>query len=278
MQVQERVHLFWIRLTHSSIRLLSTNILREVCRYLTIDCYLPFHKQDSFGLISVVFKTTALLQGREFPRGAMLCYLHKFEVMRLGQVKRTLILSPERVMQVADMAETRYYPGVIRYGDFVYAFGGLRATPASSEKYCLRTDQWIGLPAMSAAKSAFTPVRLGGVIYLPEVNEGSSLFEAYDTARNIFLSLEAHLPFSDFSSIAFLYEEELIILDDAGRRGRLILPQEAEFRVDEMELKELELFAQSAPVVVDRVVYFVQYTSGDLCEFSPNGDTFQITT
>ena len=277
MQVQERIHLFWVRLTGSSVRLLSINILREICCYLTIDCYLPFHKQGRFGLVSVVFKTTTLLQGTEFPRGAMLCYLHKFEVMRLGQEKRTLILSPERATQVADMAETRLYPGVIRYGNFVYAFGGLRATPASSEKYCLKTDQWVALPAMSAAKSAFTPVPLGGFIYLPEVNEGSSLFEVFDVARNNFTSLEASLPFSDFTSIAFIYKEELIILDDAGRRGRLVLQQEAEFRVDEMELKELECFAQSGPVVVDKVVYFVQYTSGDLCEFSPNGDTFHIT-
>lgn len=277
MQVQERIYLFWVRLTRSPVQWLSTNILREVCCYLSIDCYLPVYKQGRFGLISVVFKTTTLLQGTEFPRGAMLCYLHKFEVMRLGQEKRTLILNPERVMQVADMAETRYYPGVIRYGDFVYAFGGLRATPASSEKYCLKTDQWVALPAMFAAKSAFTPVPLGGLIYLPEVNEGSSLFEAFDVARNIFTSLEASLPFSDFTSIAFIYKEELIILDDAGRRGSLVLPQEAEFRVDKMELKEIECCAQSGPVVVDRTVYFVQYTSGDLCEFSPNGDTFHIT-
>ena len=198
------------------------------------------------------------------------------KVMRLGREKLTLILSPKKLVQVADMAETRYFPGVIRYGYSVYAFGGFKAA-ASSEKYCLKTDQWAGLPLMAAAKSAFTPVLHSGLIYLPEVNEGSCLFEVFNTAAQQFSSIAPSLPFTDFASIAFIYREELVILDDMGRRAKLPLLPQTEFRNDSVELREVECCAQSGPVVVGRAVYFVQYSYGELCKFSPDRDVFKIT-
>lgn len=276
MQVQERVHVFWVRKNRSPIQRLSRNIVREMCRYLKIDCFLPFYKEGHFGLVSVFSKTCARLQGTEFPSGAMLCYLSRRKVMRLGREKLTLILSPKRLVQVADMAETRYFPGVIRYGYSVYAFGGFKAA-ASSEKYCLKTDQWAGLPLMAAAKSAFTPVLHSGLIYLPEVNEGSCLFEVFNTAAQQFSSIAPSLPFTDFASIAFIYREELVILDDMGRRAKLPLLPQSEFRNDSVELREVECCAQSGPVVVGRAVYFVQYSYGELCKFSPDRDVFKIT-
>lgn len=277
MQVQERVQVFWVRRSHLHIQRLSSNILREMCRYLKIDCFLPFFNQGHFGLVSVFSKTCTRLEGTEFPSGAMLCYVSKTKVMRLGGEKRTLMLSRKKAVQVADMIERRYFPGVIRYGCFVYAFGGLKAA-VSSEKYSLDANQWSGLPLMAAAKSAFTPVLLGGLIYLPEVNEGSNLLEVFDIERQQFSSIAPSLPFTDFASIAFIYRGELVILDDTGRRARLPLFPLGEFDVDEIGLGEVECYAQSGPVVVGRAVYFVQYSYGELCKFYPYRNAFRLTT
>jgi hypothetical protein len=174
------------------------------------------------------------------------------------------------------MTEGRYYPGCIHYAHYVYAFGGSNATPRSAEKYSVLEDRWTALSLMSASRYAFCPVRQGPKIYLAEVNEASHLLEVFDTETQSFTVLSSSLPFAGYSSIAYIFQSELVVVDFTGRRARIKLHQETEFRMDDVVLGGVECFSQSVPILLGRTVFFSQYKSGELTRFAIDTGVFEV--
>jgi hypothetical protein len=129
---------------------------------------------------------------------------------------------------------------------------------------------------MSASRYAFCPVRQGPKIYLAEVNEASHLLEVFDTETQSFTVLSSSLPFAGYSSIAYIFQSELVVVDFTGRRARIKLHQETEFRMDDVVLGGVECFSQSVPILLGRTVFFSQYKSGELTRFAIDTGVFEV--
>ena len=217
MYVQERVWLFWVRQSDSALQGLSTNVLREVCSYIDEELMLPRYRNGTLSLFRLASREILnFSEAPAFPAGTVLCYIGNFKVQYLGRSTSTWILTRTGLHGTASMAEGRYYPGCIHYAHYVYAFGGSNATPRSAEKYSVLEDRWTALSPMAVSRYAFSPVRQGQKIYLAEVNEASHLLEAFDTETQTFTVLSSSLPFAGYSSIAYIFQSELVIVDFKG--------------------------------------------------------------
>ena len=276
MYVKERMRLFWVRRSNSLLQRLSNNILREVCYFLDEPTLLPFYRNSVIGLFNVAsHRITKYPESPQFPRGAVLCYLGDFKVLVVGQSTYTCLVTPSGLLSTAPMAESRYYPGSIRYAGFVYVFGGSSATPCTAEKYSVLTDCWSGLPRMTGSRYAFTPVLQERKIYLPEVNEASHLVEVFDTDTEVFTVLINSLPFAGYSSIAYIFEQELVIVDFNGRRARMQVQQGAEVHKDDLVVNGVECYSQCGPALLHRALFVAQYKTGAIVRLSIDSGAFE---
>lgn len=277
MWAKERVLLFWTRMQRTCLRTLSTNVLREICSYLDADAELPFYADGQFGLFIVASKKKLLYECQEsFQPGTTLCYVGNKRVMCLGRTPTTFILSPQSMLNTAPMAHTRYCPGTIHYRDIVYAFGGSIAPRCTAEKYSLMDDTWTNLPDMRGSRYAFNPIRIDMSIYLPEVNESSHMVEVFHIGTETYTTLSSSLPFAGYSSISYVYKDEIVIIDFQGRRARGQIQPDATFNKDDVEVGKVECYSQAAPVVLGRKVYFAQYKTGIITSFSLDTSSFEV--
>ena len=87
------------------------------------------------------------------------------------------------ISQLQMMAVPRWAPGLIKYGDFAYVFGGVGLK--SSEKLPLSSKAWQSLPDMQEPRSYFTPCISSDRIYLPASQQAVEVFTPYSESFSV---------------------------------------------------------------------------------------------
>lgn len=161
----------------------------------------------------------------------------------------------------------RRVPGVIWVQSYIYAFGG--DMRRSAEKYDIQHKKWQKIPKMSSRRSCFTPNLYRNEIYLCLIMKTQDHFEAFHTERETYRAL----PFSYLNdcngSVSFLVKD-LLYIAECG--------QVTQWRPD-MDTTELQLrfdmkgndwatLSKLGPVHMEEWVYWVNYNTGELVEFS----------
>jgi hypothetical protein len=96
---------------------------------------------------------------------ASICQLSAQQYLIVHQHNVLLLdLELKRVMMKQHTIRSRAWAGVIKYGCFVYVFGG--RGEKSAEKYDLALNNWIQLPEMQQDRNKFSPALYGESVYL----------------------------------------------------------------------------------------------------------------
>ena len=201
--------------------------------------------------------------------GAVFCMLDRRRALALCKTMVAEVdLVDFRVKNWPKMLVERVFPGVAKVGETVYVFGGYYRHSLQSSCESVTERVWTALPSMNNVRFNFTAVVFRSQVYLPGVAYSSAL-EVFTPATLQFHCLSVPGDGIWNNGVAFVDEnEDLVICTVGGRVGRLNLPkEEVRFRVDLMIASSFAL-AQSyvRPVIVDRLVYWVNCSSGRLIQ------------
>jgi len=187
-------------------------------------------------------------------------------VQRLNVVSG--LLSPGPPMKIA-----RGFAGIRKHGSCVYVFGGNWPSTSSCEKLSLDDSVWQPLPKMSTPRYAFNPVYYKGEMYLADCQNDHSV-EVFSVAMETFRLLQMALPAAlSGNSVAFLVGKELHIATSYGQLAVLNLAtKRGDFTVK--EVTNTPVISSWPPLVIGKIVYFVNYSTGDLRRYSTDSGLF----
>lgn len=178
------------------------------------------------------------------------------------------LLSPGPPMKVA-----RGFSGIKKHGSCVYVFGGNWPSTSSCEKLSLEDNVWQPLPKMSTPRYAFNPVYYKGEMYLADCQNDHSV-EVFSVAMETFRLLQITLPaVLSGNSVAFLVGKDLHIATSYGQLAVLNLAtKRGEFTVK--DATNTPIISSWPPLVVGKVVYFINYSTGELRKYSTDSGRF----
>jgi len=139
------------------------------------------------------------------------------------------------------LATPREHPGLIKYGEWVYLFGGLSAskTLTACDKYSLSESKWKGLGPMQYPRGFFVPCLCRDFVYL--VSCWSKKHRAIETFkpetenyRVLAVALPAHLDLC-MGSVAFEAKGELCLLTENMQLARWKVDAERAWRLFHLE-------------------------------------------
>lgn len=200
---------------------LDDRALQEACGYLGFCAFLPAILGSHLLLFDLANETA---QKEEllvsFSQGTRFCLLDALTVVGVGgsssQVEVWAVsLQTCATRRLPDLICGRGSAGVIRYGDTVYAFGGIVRGQILSSCEVLK-EVWTGLPSMQSPHSHFTPCEYANSIYLPDVS-CESLMEVFFPAQMCFGFTNWQLPCILSPSVSFMAHGKLVVVTCARK-------------------------------------------------------------
>ena len=209
----------------------------------------------------------------KFSAATMFCMADTTRVLCTGgcdpYVKDTywLCLQAHALTRTADMVTARGWAGVVKVGNWVYAFGGNVPKRTESEKFSLDGNTWKELPPMTEARYAFTPVSYADYIYLTELYQFKKI-ERFNLASETYSPLPVSLPQSSSNTINFMHEQEIVFLTKEMQVWKWSMETgEATYEPMEGVPECRHLCSNCPPVRVGSRVFFVIYNSGKMWSF-----------
>lgn len=213
-----------------------------------------------------------------FTVGAFFCFINQTTALCLGGLPPSPTVQKLNVItgQLSPgppMKQARGFSGIRKHGSNVYVFGGNWPSISSCEALSLEDAIWRPLPQMCVPRYAFNPVYYKGEMYLADCQNDHSI-EAFSLAMETFRLLPIQLPAEiSGNSVAFLIGKEMHIATSYGQLAVLNLSDKrAQFSVK--EVRNSPVISSWPPLLVDKKVYFVNYSNGQLKRFSPETGLF----
>lgn len=269
----EKVLFVWCYLVN--IRRLSTNIRREICRYLKPCCRLV-GVQDGY-LTFYTFpgnRKRKVSHSHPFAPGTMHCWVNSTDLLFVGSGSffETCPLVPDvyslntqdcTVTPHPSLLQARCRPGLICVRGTVYVFGGGSgfAYFRTCEQWPLTENSWFPMPEMKQARCIFSPVLHCGLIYLPDVVNSSGVLEAYDTVKNTFEVVNVLLPSLSQPSLAFRVEDTLMVISETAWWSWKIGETDSCKRYIQLDRK---MSSSCPPEILEGKVYWLETHTGQL--------------
>ena len=276
--------LLWLAQKGGFVRRLPPHLLRKLTVYL--QDVLCVHFLGNLLILQNVTKWTLLTVevSERLLEGGRYCFVGRHEVIYVGgrpnSASTVLVSIPGgQVRPGTDMCAGRSDPGIVKYRQSVYVFGGFDGQrPVSAcEKYAIQRQSWTELPSMPRPlQYIFTPCRFREDIYLP-VCDRSSLLTVFTTTSDSFRDLTVHLPMLTGHSVSFIARGELVVVSGSRGVGKWRVQGDNCFTVKGLDDRILTDFSvQCRPVVVGENVYWMRpmnYIQTDLGLRSTRGHT-----
>ena len=212
-----KLWLFYLRSSHFAG--LSHNVAREICEYIGSRLLIPCIT----GSLLRVFDLNSGYITRNrlstvYDEGWTFCLPAENRVLAVKDRIAVEIQMDDCVESaVGEVNISRKWPGLGKYGDFVYAFGGnVRPGLISCEKYHKKAKLWTQIRDMFSPKSCFTPCNVKYELYLCSFSPDSSPFEAFNPLNETFRRLPVHFHSNLPGSVTFLKENTVYILGYEG--------------------------------------------------------------
>lgn len=277
----DRSLFLWLRRVSPFLAPLSVNIVREICAYLAQRCSLIALRNNSIVLYSLTTSSQESFQvASKLPSDAIFSHFTGNSVICLGgqpvssEALVIILHVKQAVTGVSNMLEARFWPGVIRFGPFIYVFGGKDrsgTTMLTSERFSALDGKWKQLPRMSYSRVAFSPCLFANLIYLPEANSKRKPFESFNPVTLQYQRIPIYMTEPRFfGSVSFIISDTLCFISRSGRMGRWNVREiEQGKQLGSFELRETNLALSSCtPVVMGREVYWVRIDTGELVSYS----------
>ena len=254
---------------------LSPNVLREVCSYFHPPARVAGITEDKLVLYDLkgLVQQGIRLQER-FTMGSVFAVWDEDRVVGVGDAPATtrvfrVNLASGNCKELASMSTKRRFPGVIRYGAFIYVFGsGDRPILSTCEKYSVALNSWTPLPNTHTGKWAFAPCLCGTRIYLPCTTKDFASFEVFDPKSDLLEALPIVLRDQLDGSVSFLVRDVIYVLTCSGQVGKLGLKQGTWEVVTTKLAEETNALSSAVPLVHLGKVYWSNYSKGTLVKFN----------
>ena len=193
-------------------------------------------------------------------------------VLIVGKEVRTLDLLTLQTTPRASLLTPRNKVGVAQVGNTVFAFGGWDDGPMKvCEKSSFPPTSWTPLPPMHYARAGFTPCAFKDLLYLASTNNRRAV-ESFSPDTETFTVLSVSLPKRlqlNCDSVAFVLNEELILLTTNEQVARWQIEGEVNFRVSNTDRP---CCSYHPPLIVGTEVYIAN--AGTVEKWSLEADRF----
>lgn len=274
---RSQVLLQWLRKLPSPFHLLSSNITREVCSYLSARYLVPAALNSTLRVYDIEQRTVTVGQlTAQVSTASVPCMLDCETVMYVGGYSPYVsnVLSVNlvtfQVNPLQSMLEARGWAGVINYNGIVYVFGGNNPQIASAERYDIIGKSWKLLPQMGYARYSFTPVLYKAEIYLADCMIRSKVIEVFTPLSEKYRELSVLVPDYGSHSVSFLLNSELYIISLQFSAGKMPLEPGANPEFTNIPITtsgSVKGYVGSPPLILEKKVYFAHYTEGNLTVF-----------
>ena len=259
---------------HSSFySTLSTNITREVCRYLSINLLVPCINLSTLKLIDLEtgFTTTSQLSVI-FSMASVFCFCSDRTLLCLGNHPPatnawTLDVLTASLSEVAPMTTARGWPGALYYGQFVYLFGGNTDLPLHScEKFDIQRKEWTSVGDMHSAKVAFSPCVHEKEVFLLSMLSVQTQIEVFTPACEVFRVLPVALRAGELGSVSFFQGDTIVMITFSRREFRWKLGTTEVSEKESNNSDPTSAVSNIMPLTVENSVYWVNYYTGKLVQ------------
>lgn len=215
------LYLAFTRLCNPLYHSLSLNITREVFSYIAPDQLLVGFR-DRCLVVYVVPReatmTTCTLDLDLSGRGIVL--LSDTIALLVGNCMsenfaRTVNIWTGQIHREAAMLQGRSNPGVLKYQQNVWVFGGCdQLTPLRSvESFHLIKRRWSPALSMFFPRAYFTPCEYQGWIYLADACRRKKQIEVFHPVQMFYKLLPLELHSEAVQSVSFVYDQHLIFIN-----------------------------------------------------------------
>ena len=205
-----KVCLLWSKRLSTPMRLLSRNILREICLYLTPNELLPDLRTSTLRFLntrtlsrtpqvlltlSLSLNTTSTQWILLTSGSSVLCCGGK--VNKNWMTTSWVVHGSGEVEKKGRMIRARGLHGMVQWKEFGLVFGGESKRGGLKECESLKLPKgrnWEELPPMQASRHSFNPCLFRDLIYL--FGCGSSELEAFAPRQNSYIPLNIHFPYA----------------------------------------------------------------------------------
>ena len=243
---------------------LSLNITREVFTYIGLDHrYLGTIQNKKL----IAYNLTTESMQETVPSinlnlsGTGFIMLDRDFMLVVGGASRRLVnrvnIWTGKITEEAAMSESRAWPGILKYKEFVWVFGG-NTEPAlnTMERFHLTTRIWQNGPRMLSPKVCFTPFEYHGLIYLAEISAQKKQLEVLNPLTEEYTLLPLQLHGSHFGSVSFIESNTLYICSYIGTVGTWVLgSQDAELK--DLMKTDIQCYTNGSPIIINKCVYWL---------------------
>lgn len=269
------IRIFLVSLKYRKYSHLSINVIREISGYFWWGKRVVRVRDDHLTVFDLEKKgkTEEKPLEERFTVGSSFAVWDEENVVGVGDAPATtrvfgVHLPTGNCPELCPLSTKRRFPGVIRFGAFIYAFGsGNRPVLSSCERYSIAFNSWSPLPDMHSGKWAFTPCSSRTYIYLACLHQP---IERFDTTTESFETFPISVPgdIQGRGCVSFLTTDTLYILTTAGQMCEWKLRDGAwgETAVEMTDNSVAE--TNMTPVVYNGYAYWGNYATGKLIKFS----------
>lgn len=209
----------------------QADVLNSFCKYAFLKFKLPTELPSAF--IPAICKGTLELYdvntrrvantyklAKEFSLGTVFCPLDQTRVLCIGggggltpyqRVCYEVNANDGSLKAAADMQQARGWAGVVRVGQWIYAFGGNNPRITAAEKYSIIGNQWNQVPSMSQPRYSFNPILYKTCIFLIEQYQFTSA-ELFNLASETYSPVNISLPATGCHAMSFPLQDKIVFL------------------------------------------------------------------
>ena len=209
----------------------QADVLNSFCRYGFLKFKLPTELPSAF--IPAICKGTLELYdvstrrvtntyklAKEFSLGTVFCPLDQTRVLCIGggggltpylRVCCEVNLNDGSLKVAADMQQARGWAGVVRAGQWIYAFGGNNPRITTAEKYSITGNQWTQVSSMSEPRYSFNPILYKSGIFLIEQFQFTRA-ELFNLASETYSTVNISLPPTGCHAMSFPLQDKIVFL------------------------------------------------------------------
>jgi hypothetical protein len=135
---------------------------------------------------------------------------------------------------VMSMTQGRSWPGIIRYLNYVWVFGGNTSNVLTSvEKFAINSEVWTSVAPMRYPRVYFTPCIWKEEIYLASaLPDHPTPVEVFNPLSELYIQLPLILQDPYYGSLAYIVEGQLLFLVYSRKLGKWDLNSNATELVD----------------------------------------------
>ena len=201
---KDKVLLLWVRSLPTPLQLLSLNITREVCVYLTQQLHcVPVIKKNVLRMYDVKQKSVREHKlDRFFNDAPVYCLTERLELIVVGgwaPRRDAYSIIAFKTTKLPSMRVERGWPGIFYWKAQTYIFGGNLPAIRASEKLTAGRE-WVDLPDMLHSRYAFNPCLLGSKLLLADLVQKHKTVDHFSFLEEQFrvspyaLPLNYHIP------------------------------------------------------------------------------------